>query len=416
MMHSTPPQTAAQPDDNSAASTFSLEARVPIYDRDRRIQGYELVVRANDCAPRLHPSSATTNHLFGGIEPARLIGPRFALLDAPAELLRSTACLAFPPTQTLLVIGPEQRSADHLLATLAQRRREGYRLVLDEHLWALELEPLTAAAQWVSVDFARSDLVRLASRVRQWRALGLQLLGRQIDRAEHEARWQELGFDYGQGEALARPRFIASQRIGIDRLSVLKLIHKLNHPDIELEALEEHIAGDVTLSYSLLRLINSPCYGVRDPIESVHRAVVYLGQNALRQWLTVLALRAIHDRRDDVLASALVRARLCRLLCEQVGGTEKDSFFTVGLFSVLETVLQMPMPKILAELPLSEEVKHALLDHAGPMGAALRCARAFERRTGPDERTFGPLTEEKTSMLYVQAVAWSNDHLAQLTL
>jgi len=417
MMHNTYPKNTARAGEASAEGTFSLLARVPIYDREHRIQGYELLVGTVDEERPARPTGGVAaDRLPFGIEPERLVGQRFAVLEAPPALLYSEACLAFPPERMLLLIGHEQRGDERWLATLEQRCRQGYRLALDEALWALEIDSLTGGTQCLVVDFARTDPERLAGRVRQWRALGLQLLGRNLDRREHEERWHALGFDYGQGETLARPRFVASQRIGIDHLSVLKLIQKLSRPDIALEELEEHIAGDVTLSYSLLRLINSPCYGLRDPVESVHRAVVYLGQNAIRQWLTLLSLRGIRDRRDDVLASALLRARMCHLLCEHAGLEEKDSFFTVGLFSMLETVLQMPMVKILAELPLHDAVKHALLERSGAMGEALRCACAFERHAPAAERRFRQLDPTMTGALYLAALAWTNDHIAQLAL
>jgi c-di-GMP phosphodiesterase len=232
----------------------------------------------------------------------------------------------------------------------------------------------------------------LHEHVRELRQYDVKLLAEKVETQEQYLSCLGLGFEYFQGYYLSRPVVVQGQRLPTSRLAVIELVNKLYRANVDLRDLEAHISRDVSLSYHLLRFINSAFYGLSRPVESIRRAVVYLGQNAIRNWITIMALRAMDDQHSDLLVTALVRGRMAQRLAEECRLAHSDSFFTVGIFSILEKMLHLPMDELLQELPLTEDVNAALLQREGPMGEALACAIAFEFDSASEPATFADWT------------------------
>ncbi|MEJ2687809.1 MAG: HDOD domain-containing protein, partial [Gammaproteobacteria bacterium] len=162
----------------------------------------------------------------------------------------------------------------------------------------------------------------------------------------------------------------------------------------------------VTLSFRLLRYINSAFFALPRKVESIRQAVVYLGTNAIKTWVALLALSGIDDKPHELMTVAMVRAKMCELLAQAVSAPHPDAFFTVGLFSALDAILDMPMDQVVASLPLSDEITAALLRREGLPGAALDCTLAYERADW-DEVAFGTINTGHITEIYVDALAWA---------
>lgn len=388
--------------------------RQPIYDREMRVRAYELLFRSsNDNQARfIDGDEASTEVIHGtfmdlGLE--SIAGDKTVFINLTRNLLMSEGILAFPSDRVVLEVLEDVEIDDDLLAALRLLSKKGYRIALDDFVYHAGPQPLLALADIVKVDLEQLQNGELAEQARELRKHRVQLLAEKVENREQYTVCRDLGFEYFQGYYLCRPNVVRGRRVTTNRLTVIQLINKLHRPDLDLRELEQYIANDVSLSYHLLRFINSAYYGLSKPVESIHRAVVYLGRDAIRHWVTLLALRSLKDEQGEVLVNALVRARMCQLLAESSNFLQYDSFFTVGLFSTLEQVLQAPMPEILAQLPMSEEVNAALLRHEGAMGEALTCALAFERESPDHTRHFRSLDQARTGQLYLSAIAWAND-------
>ncbi len=170
----------------------------------------------------------------------------------------------------------------------------------------------------------------------------------------------------------------------------------------------------MALSYRLLRLINSAFYSPSKPIESIRQAVVYLGSTAIKNWATLLSLAKVENKPDELITTALVRAKMCELFAQQVAPKDKDSFFTVGLFSTLDAMMDAPIDEILSSLPLAEEVSAALLEHEGQAGKALACTMAYERGNW-DQVEFEGLDDDNIQDVYLQAVTWADELTSAIT-
>lgn len=394
--------------------------RQPIYDREMRVRAYELLFRSSieNRAAIVDGDEASSEVIHGtfmdlGLD--RIAGDKTVFINLTRNLLMSEGILAFPPERVVLEVLEDVEIDDDLLAALRLLNHKGYRIALDDFVYREGPQPLLSMADIVKVDLGQLHNGELEEQVRQLRSHKVQLLAEKVEDREQYTLCRDLGFEYFQGYYLCRPNVVRGRRVTTNRLTVIQLINKLHQPDMDLRDLEQTIANDVSLSYHLLRFINSAYYGLSKPIESIHRAVVYLGRDAIRHWVTLLALRSLKDQPSDVLINALVRARMCQLLAKQGRFLSlQDSFFTVGLFSTLEQVLQAPMAEILGELPMSEEINAALLRQEGVMGEALRCTLAFEQESPDSARRFRDMDPVQTGRLYLEALAWANELKEQM--
>ena len=158
-------------------------------------------------------------------------------------------------------------------------------------------------------------------------------------------------------------------------LEILNLVGDIN---VSFEELEKLIVQDLQLYYKLLRFINSAYYGFNRKINNIKEALIYLGLNTLRSITLVIALSESTNRSPDLFYLALTRAKMCELLAESSGWSNESIFFNAGLISLLDVLLDIPMAMILSELPLSTEIKNAVLHSEGRTGAALQCAMHYE--------------------------------------
>ena len=187
----------------------------------------------------------------------------------------------------------------------------------------------------------------------------------------------------------------------------MNLLSVLHNPDSDNEDLADAVNTDVTTSYKLLKMINSAAFNLPRKVESIQHGVMLLGRRKLSSWASMLALSTLNDRPAEILRTAMTRAKMCELLAEAARIKPIESFFTVGLFSALDLIMQRPLPKLLEPLPLSAEIVSALLYHKGKLGEALSCVMAYEVADWPNV-TFAPLNTQEILITNIEAVTWSN--------
>ena len=217
-----------------------------------------------------------------------------------------------------------------------------------------------------------------------------------------------------QGHFLSQPNLAAGGDLRGNSLNSMRLVASLQKREVELSELQEIIGQDVGLSYKLLRLVNSAFFALPREIESIRDAVVLLGINNIRRWATLMALTEVDDEPDELLVTGLVRARMCELVASSQGERDTDAYFTAGLFSVVDALMDAPMIELLSQLPLSPDLSAALLRHEGPKGEVLHGVLAYEQGKAAE---LGPLASlpAATSELYSQAVEWATEASGGIT-
>jgi len=238
------------------------------------------------------------------------------------------------------------------------------------------------------------------------RRCGKQILAEKVETREEFETYKAMGFDYFQGYFLSRPEVISRETVPVNRLNTLQLLAAFQNPDIGVDDIEELVRRDVSLSFKLLRYINSAFFALTEKVSSVRQAVVYLGLGPVKRLTSMLIVSEINDQPQELMRVALVRGNMCERLCQKAVGAEPDSYFIVGLFSVLDALLNLPLSRILEQLPLSEKVTIAILKQEGLMGDALRCTLAYEECDWAKVE-FAEFSEEALSENYAESIRWS---------
>ncbi len=385
--------------------------RQPVYDPGFRVEGYELLHHPTDAGnATLLDSELTSSHvLFDtltevGLE--RLVGQGKAFLNVARELVVEGYLeqIIGPSPQLVFQVNPDIVVDAPLAEALRALRQQGYRFLLDGYQDNEACQALLDTVEFARVNMAITSAPQAHRIITGLRKRGVALIAGGIEDQEVLEACQTLGFNFFQGRHFSEPRLLKFKDITANQLTILRLISALNQPDVDMKAIETLIAQDVSLSYKLLRYINSAYFNLSHRVESIQRAVVLLGLRNIRSWATLRSMSAMDNARDDLQTIALIRAKMCESLTKHLGLKQRDAGFTVGLLSVLDLVARAPMADVLATLPLEEEINAALLRQEGALGRILACTLAYERCDWETLKELG-LDAEKVNEVYLESLA-----------
>jgi len=337
----------------------------------------------------------------------RLVGRHPAQLPVSAEFLGSDQPLALPADRVVLEVSGATPPDAGLRASIEALHARGFAFAVTGFVHDPAWEPVLRYVATVGLDALGPDPARLERDLPRARRHGAQLLADGVETAQAYERCRSLGFDRFRGHFLCKPQTVRGRRIPTTKLAVLKVLAELNDPNTDATRIEALVSRDVGLTCRLLRYVNAPYFGLSRNVESMRQAVVLLGLDAVRRWATLILLAELSDKPPALMATALVRGRMCEALCRSGGDGKPDSFFTVGLLSVLDALTDTPMEEVLATLPLAEPIQDALRDQAGPSGRALALALAYEHGRWDDVRAMG-LPAGAARAAYVDAVTWAD--------
>jgi EAL and modified HD-GYP domain-containing signal transduction protein len=384
--------------------------RQPIYGRRLELHAYELLYRGADIdyADFSEGDRATSQVLLNtftefGLE--RIVGGHLAFINLTRGFIIGEYPLPVPRTQVVLEVLEEVEPDEQVLAGLQDLRRRGFKIALDDFVYSPEREPLLALADIVKVDILglSNDVIR--ERFQRLKPLGLKLLAEKIETREQFELCREMGFDYFQGYFLAKPNVVSGSSVPASSLNLLRLMAEFQSPDHDFERIAEIVSQDVALSYKLLRHINAAIYGMPRRIDSVKETVTYLGLSTIKNLACLFLLSDSGQQPHELLVTAMVRGKMCELLGNAKGAHNPSSYFTVGLFSTLDALLNQPMERVVIKLPLGEEILSALLEGQGPMAEALRCTLAYERGEWDAVDCFR-LPRATIKNAFLEAVSW----------
>ena len=392
--------------------------RQAIFDRDHKVVAYELLFRDGEHAKhaRMTGEDEATSHViesaFLDIGLDRLAGRYPVFINLTRNHL-----LKPPPIPPKQVVFELLENIDFIKDTrkaIAALVKAGYRVALDDYVYNPEHADLLDMVHIVKVDVLEMSPTEVSRQVNLLRKHRVKMLAEKIEDEETYRRCRDLGFDYFQGFYFSRPRIVRGRRLKTNQIAVMQLLREVHKPEADFKKLEKLISEDVTLSYKLLKMINSAQFNLQQKVDSVRRALVYIGKDTLSSWVSMLAMTSLDEKSESLMGISMTRAKMCELLTPEDRAKDKDSFFTVGLFSVLDQFLQIPLDQILSDLPMNDEVNAALLKKEGLMGEALQCAISFEQIEAPAEHQFAGLDIEEISAHYLEAVDWANASIREM--
>lgn len=393
--------------------------RQPIFDRHMRVYAYELLYRHGfvDHAVFTDSDIASSEVVINALTEVgldRLVGNKKAFCNFTRDFLIKGASIPFPTDQLVIEVLENVTPENEVMDAIRSLSRRGHLIALDDFVVSAELVPLVELADVVKVDIlalSRDEVVSQVQKLRQVKKL--QLLAEKVETQAKYVFCRDLGFDLFQGYFFSKPQVVSGRKIPPSRLAMLRLMTELQRVDIDLAKLEEIIQTDVNLSVKLLRQINSSFYSLLSEVKSIRQAIIYLGLQHIRNWACIVSMGSISDKPQELMAMALIRGKMCEIMSNSDDYEQRGMFFTVGLFSMLDSILDVPMKEVLNTLPLTEEVNVALLHRKGLLGVTLSCVEAYERASW-DEVVACGFKQELVKRAYLDALDWANAALESL--
>lgn len=388
--------------------------RQPIFNRKLKTTAYELLYRdTEDNRSELTGDAATSRVIINafieiGLE--NVIGPHDAFFKLTRGFLMDQELGIFPPERTVFEVPSDIEVDEALIEAIKGLKSQGYRIALDNFVIRKEILPLLAVTDIVKIDTSQLDEEQIRKHVEVLKPKGIKLLAQKVETPEQFNLYQDLGIDFFQGYFFAKPTVVKSKRVPANKMTVMQLLARVNDPDVTMDELAELIQQDVSLSVKVLKYVNSPITGLSREIDSIQRALILLGVDMIKYWVSIMAMSdlASENTPDELITTLLARARSCELLAKRTGAENPAAYFTVGLFSALDVVMETEMETVLAQLPLVDEVKQALLHLKGDMGQALRCTMALESGL-IDEAAFHDLDSGELARINREAMQWADE-------
>jgi len=400
---------------NSAHSyeLMRFVARQPIFDRDERVFGYELLFRNGteqafqgdiDAAAR----STLDSSLLFGID--TLCDHRRAFINCTREVLLNDMVTLLPPTLAVVEILESIEVDNEIISACQRLRSAGYLIALDDFTADDARESLFPLTDIIKVDLRATTR---AERVDMMRSLGAShsMLAEKVETQEEFRETLRDGFHYFQGFFFRRPELMKARDIPACQLNYLRMLAMVSRPTLDLKEIERAIKGEASVCYRLLRYLNSPVFAFHNNIHSVRHALGMLGEREIRRWVRLVAtLSAGKGKSSELVFSALIRARFCELLSPRLGAGDSD-LFLIGLLSLMDVIMQIPMAQILESVPVDQESKAALLG-SGPLYPIYRLMLAQEAGAWEDAANISALLglpSGEVAEAYFNAVVWARN-------
>lgn len=337
-----------------------------------------------------------------------LVGKHRAFINVSEDLILSNALDAFPRARVVLEVLEHVRPTLEIQVELSRLRKLGYTIALDDFIWNDLTEPLIPYADLIKIDISQVAPQELPVLVTTLREYPVKLLAERVETYEEFERCQDLDFDYYQGYFFAKPQIVEGRALTVNHLALVRLLSRLHSDDLTLEELEGIIASEVQLNVRLLKFIKSAYIGLPSKVDSIRKALMFVGVKTLAAIATLLMMSQFANKPDELVFIAMVRAKMSELLASSLGEQDTDRHFTVGMLSTLDALMDMPMADLLTQLPLSEEINEALLrpDCENVLATVLRAVRAYEEGDFETAGSEGVALAD-ANMAYRQAVAWA---------
>jgi c-di-GMP-related signal transduction protein len=392
-------------------------ARQPIFDEKLNVVAYELLFRSdldNYCksTDTTQASTSVISDSLSTFEFGQLTDGKRAFINVGRESLLSGVASLLPPDHVAIELLESVEADDAVVDACRRLVGDGYRIALDDYVDRPEMRPLLDLAHYVKIDVLATPedaLPALVARLHR-QAPKVRLLAEKVETREVFARCARLGFSLYQGYFFARPTIVAGSEIPGAKLNYLRLLREIAESTYDIGRVEQILKADVAISYKLLRYVNSAAFGVRNRVSSLREAIVLLGQSNIRKLAALWAMAGLgKDAPQELLSISVTRARFCEEFAAVTGMAPNQSeLFLLGMFSVIDVMVGRSMTDIVAQLPVSEEVRAGLADATGPLRPVLDCVIAYERGDWATVEAFAAahgIDADTIPALYVDALA-----------
>jgi len=389
----------------------SLVGRQPIFNHQLQVFGYELLYRncerANS-AVVLDKDQATTEvilNAFTSIGIENIVGDTKAFINFTRNFLLEKNPIPLPPERVVLEVTEDTLIDDNILEALRDLSQRGFTIALDDVIDPNDVLPLLDLAHIVKLELPSLSRQQISSYTSFYKKRGLKIVAEKVETQAEFEFCRKLGIEYFQGYFLCKPNIIKGRQLKPNVLTRLRLMQKIQDPYVNFKDIEEIVAQDVALSYRILRLVNSAMYGLRHEVESLPQAIALLGLEQTRKWFTLSFMMELGEKPPELLSIGLIRAQMCELLARGLHRPKPETYFLIGLLSVLDAFMDIPIEEVIASFSLSETVQAALLSHTGPTGEILSAVMAYEEGRWEDLKL--ELSPQTIRDAYIKSIQWA---------
>lgn len=390
-------------------------ARQPIFDRNEKVFGYELLFRnglENAFSGDTDEASRATldRSLLMGLDV--LCDGRRAFVNCTRDTLIKGLVTLLPSTMTVVEILESVPADPDVIAACQSLKEAGYMIALDDYVAEDPREPLAEMADIIKVEMQLTTEEQREELIKQFGPWRSRMLAEKIETQADFVRAREQGFVYFQGYFFRRPEMMNTRDMPANRLNYLRMLQEVSRPELDVPGLEKLIKAEASVCYRLLRYLNSAVFGLKSEIHSVRHALSMLGERDVRRWVRlVAAVGAGQEETSDLVLSALVRGRFGELLGPRVPHGESD-LFLLGLLSLIDAILEMPMAEVLERIPLDHATKAVLLGQPSVLRPVFQLMLAHESGEWEAAAALSEslhLDSEDVAGYYWQAQQWARE-------
>lgn len=362
-------------------------ARQPIFDKDKNTYAYELLFRESlkNYFPDIDGNEATskllTNTFFAmGIN--KITGNKPGFINFTKDLLISKTATIFPNDKIVVEILENVEPEILLVESIKELKAKGYTIALDDFIFQEKFRPLIELSDIIKFDIMETPLESISNLVSALKTKypKLTLLAEKVETYKEFEMAKKMGFHLFQGYFFAKPEIISNKSIPNNKASLLKLVSEVNRSQIDTIRLTDLIKQDVSVAYKLLKFINSAYFKRLNEISTIKDAVTFLGIQELKKFVNLIAAAGINDDKPpELLTGAVIRARMCELIGNEFKTDfSSEELFTIGLFSMMDAMLDKTMEDIFNEVQLSDKLVKALLGNSRDFNLILNGVICFE--------------------------------------
>ncbi|MEI8132273.1 MAG: HDOD domain-containing protein [Leptolinea sp.] len=403
-----------------------LVGRQPILNRHKETIGYELLYRAlqTDKTAKVKDGNTATSLVFlntlfeMGLD--SIVGPKLAFInftrdflvqDDLVQLLTEIRPENFDPKKVVLEVLEDITLDNQLFQALHRFKEKNFIIALDDVASFNQIAPILdqGLIDLIKIDLMATNRIILPDLVDSIKQYGILLLAEKVETPDDFSTCLRLGFDFFQGYFFYKPETIkdAKKKLDVSRLNLMRSLAATMDTKANFNTMDPIISQDVGLSYKLLRLVNSGYYSLADQVKSIQQAIALIGLQQLRSWLLLLMMASVDDKPHELTSIALQRAKMCEMLSKSLGEKQAESYFLIGLLSVLDAIMDIPMVQVVESLSLTPEITDALVNRRGKLGMVLTSVIATEGGNWDYVLQFG-IKPDVWRNIYFESVKWSN--------
>ncbi len=390
-------------------------ARQPIFDRDKNLYAYELLFRTgiSNGFPDIDGDTATTSLLsssFFTVGIDKIASGKIAFINFTGELIRRGTPHLFPQEKLMVEILEDVEPDQEIINACKTLKEEGYELALDDFVYSKKYHQLLEICDIIKIDFRLTPADKVQQMVDSLKIYECRLLAEKIETYEEFDTAVSLGFDFFQGYFFSKPEIIQNKDLSASQLTMMQLIAQVNNEDFDVGSLEKIVTQDVSISYKLINYLNSSSFSRSQPLSSIREAISFLGENGFKLFVSLIATsRLAENKPGELIRYSIIRAKFLELIGKEINKNSSE-LFLLGLFSLIDAMLDKSMEEIFSKLPLSDNIISALQHRNGDLFIYLRLLETYESGNWVAFKYAlknAGIDSEKLVELYIESLNWA---------